>query len=219
MRRELWVCVSWLCVLVSTCCGADRLATRPNILWISCEDISAHLGCYGDPDARTPRLDRLAAEGVRYTRAFATIGVCAPARSTLITGMYPPSIGTQHMRCRGTQLPDEVRCFTEYLRRAGYYCTNNVKTDYNFDAPPEAWDELSRQADWRGRAVGQPFFSVINLTTTHEGQIRQPDDKFARVTAHLAPEQRHDPQRVRLPPYHPDTLEVRRGLGALITTW
>lgn len=184
-------------------------AARPNILWISCEDISANLGCYGDPDASTPRLDQLATEGVRYARAFATIGVCAPARSTIITGMYPPSIGTQHMRCRGT-LPEAARCFTEYLREAGYYCTNNVKTDYNFKHPASAWDESSRQAHWRNREPGQPFFAVFNFTTTHESRIRQPDADFRRVTADLAPEQRHDPAQVQVPPYHPDTPEVRQ---------
>lgn len=194
--------------LVSTGQALAQVA-RPNILWITCEDISADLGCYGRPDAVTPHLDRLASQSVRYTQAFATIGVCAPARSSIITGLYPPSIGTHHMRCRGP-LPPEIRCFTEYLREAGYYCTNNVKTDYNFDPPPEAWDESSRQAHWRNRAPNQPFFAVINLTTTHEGQVRMPDERFARVTADLAPHERHDPDRVTLPPYHPDTPEVRR---------
>src|SRR5262245_34161787 len=103
--------------------AADAPA-RPNVLWITCEDISPNPGCYGDAYAVTPNLDRLASQGVRYTHAFAPIGVCAPSRSCLITGMYAPSIGTQHMRCQGT-LPDSVRCFPEYLRKAGYYCTNN----------------------------------------------------------------------------------------------
>jgi len=67
---------------------------RPNILWITCEDISPNLGCYGDTQAITPNLDRLAARGVRYTQAFAPTGVCATARSSLITGMYASSIGS-----------------------------------------------------------------------------------------------------------------------------
>src|SRR5690606_1946907 len=120
----------------------------PNFLWITLEDISPHVGCYGDEYARTPNIDALAARGVRYTNAFSTIGVCAPSRSTLITGVYAPSLGTHPMRCQG-DLPDEVRCFPQYLREAGYYCTNNVKTDYNFKAPRESWDESSRNAHYR----------------------------------------------------------------------
>ena len=182
---------------------------RPNILWITCEDISPNLGCFGDLYAVTPNLDRLATEGVRYTNAFAVIGVCAPARSTLITGMYAPSLGTHPMRCRGT-LPDYVRCFPEYLRDAGYYCTNNVKTDYNFATPESAWDESSRQAHWRKRRAGQPFFSVFNFTSCHESQIRLPEEKYAERTADFTSRQRHDPALATIPPYHPDTPEVRR---------
>lgn len=182
---------------------------RPNILWITCEDMSPNLACYGDPYAVTPHLDRLASQGVRYTRAFAPIGVCAPSRSSLILGMYASSVGTHPMRCRGI-LPADVRCFPEHLRRAGYYCTNNVKTDYNFPPPPAAWDESSARAHWRGRKPGQPFFSVFNLTTTHESQIRQPEDAYRRRTADFGPQERHDPARAPLPPYHPDTPETRR---------
>lgn len=181
---------------------------RPNILWITVEDISPDLGCYGDEYAVTPRLDRLAREGVRYLNAFGHAGVCAVNRTGIITCMYPTTIGTQHMRCKGVP-PAYVKCFTEYLRAAGYYCTNNVKTDYNFDAPVTAWDENSRTADWRGREPGQPFFSVINLTTTHESQIRLPAEKFAQRNAELTAEERHDPNKAVLPPYYPDTPVVR----------
>ncbi|HEY8503259.1 MAG TPA: sulfatase-like hydrolase/transferase, partial [Gemmataceae bacterium] len=145
----------------------------------------------------------------RYTYAFAPIGVCAPARSCLITGMYPPSIGTHHMRCQGT-LPDQVRCFPEYLRRAGYYCTNNVKTDYNFRAPKGSWDESSNKAHWRNRQDGQPFFSVFNFTTCHESQIRLPEGKYQKRVADFSPAEKHDPAKAPIPPYHPDTPEVRR---------
>src|SRR5262245_59251188 len=136
---------SILLVLVST---LTARADRPNILWVTCEDISLNLGCYGDPYAVTPNLDRLASQGVRYTHAFAPIGVCAPSRSTLITGMYACSIGTHHMRCTG-QLPAFVTGFPEYLRQAGYYCSNNVKTDYNFRHGPAVWDESNNRAHWR----------------------------------------------------------------------
>lgn len=182
---------------------------RPNILWITCEDMSPNLGCYGDAYAVTPHLDRLASQSVRYLSAFAPIGVCAPSRSTLITGMYASSLGTLHMRCQG-QLPTEVKCFSEYLRQAGYYCTNNVKTDYNFTPPKNAWDESSTRAHWRKRGKDQPFFSVFNITTTHESQIRLPEDLYRKRTSHFTPRERHDPTKAPLPPYHPDLPEVRR---------
>ena len=185
---------------------------RPNILWISVEDISPDLGCYGDKHAVTPTIDRLAEEGVRFTRCFTHAGVCAPSRSGLITGCYPPSIGTHHMRCKGVT-PDFVKCFPEYLRQAGYYCTNNVKTDYQFDVPATAWDENSNKADWRGRDRGQPFFSVINFTTTHESQIRDPSPATKKLVDKLSPEQRHDPAKMIVPPFYPDTPIVRRDIA------
>jgi len=183
--------------------------THPNILWISCEDMSPNLGAYGDSFASTPNLDALASEGVCYTNAFTHAPVCAPSRSGIITGMYPTSIGSHHMRSTAN-LPDDVRCFTQYLRAAGYYCTNCSKEDYNFKTPPEAWDDSSGKAHWRHRRSGQPFFSVFNLTVTHESQIRLPDPKFAERVSRLPEQQRHDPAKVRVPPYHPDTPEVRK---------
>ncbi|MEE2642780.1 MAG: sulfatase-like hydrolase/transferase, partial [Planctomycetota bacterium] len=83
---------------------------RPNILWISCEDISPNLGCYGDDYARTPNLDRLAGQGVRFDRAFTHAGVCAVLRSGVITGVYPISIGSQHMRSNIIP-PPHIKCF------------------------------------------------------------------------------------------------------------
>ncbi len=186
-----------------------RAGDKPNILWITCEDISPNLGCYGDAYARTPNLDAFAGRSVRYTNAFGITGVCAPNRSCLITGVYPSSLGSHDMRST-TRLPDNIKCFPEYLRAAGYYCTNNSKTDYNFPTPKTAWDECSRKGHWRGRKQGQPFFSVFNYTLTHESRIRQPDKSFSRVTARLTAQQRHDPAKVAVPPFHPDTPEVRR---------
>ncbi len=182
---------------------------RPNILWITCEDMSPDLGCYGDAYSRSPNIDRLAAQGARFTRSFSVCGVCAPSRSAIITGMYPSTIGTHHMRSQGVP-PPYVRCFPQYLRAAGYYCANNVKTDYNFDSPLTAWDESSRRAHWRGRAKGQPFFAVFNHTVTHESQIRGDPEDFARNLRALRPEDRHDPARAALPPYYPDSPVVRR---------
>ena len=189
--------------------GRSKAPQRPNILWITTEDISPDLGCYGDREARTPNLDRLASEGARFTNAFSISGVCAPSRSALITGMYPTTIGTHHMRSKGVP-PPYVKCFTEYLRAAGYYCTNNSKTDYNFDSPLTAWDGSSRTAHWRERAEGQPFFSVINFTVTHESRIRAAPEDFARLTAILKPDNRLDPGVAKLPPYYPDDPRVRR---------
>ena len=142
--------------------GAQAIAApRPNFLWISIEDTSPKLGCYGDQYAVTPNLDRLASQGCRYTNCFTHAGVCAPSRSGIITGMYPTSMGTQFMRCKGVP-PTGVKCFTVYLRAVGYYCTNDNKTDYNFDAPLTAWDESRAGARWRTRPTKEtPFFSVI----------------------------------------------------------
>jgi uncharacterized sulfatase len=149
--------------------GAQNTSRRPNILWISCEDTGPQIGCYGDKYALTPNIDRLAAEGVRYVHAHTVAGVCAPSRSGIITGMYPSSLGSQYMRCKVT-LPDQVKCFPEYLRAAGYYCTNNVKTDYNFDVPPNAWDQLRDYAreprSHAGRRVRQSHRPAFSARTT-----------------------------------------------------
>ena len=186
---------------------------RPNILWIVAEDMSPDMGCYGDSYAKTPNLDRFAGEGARFTRAFSVSGVCAPSRSAIITGMYPTTIGSHHMRSAAVP-PPYVKCFSQYMRAAGYYCTNNAKTDYNFtgeyiSVPLGAWDESSRQAHWKNRPEGKPFFAVFNLGVTHESQIRTPDEVFAERTQALAPEDRHDPAEAVLPPYYPDAPEVR----------
>ncbi len=189
----------------------------PNILWITCEDMSFHLSCYGSKLVKTPNIDRLAAEGTRYTHVFTTAGVCAPSRSAIITGMYQQSIGTQHMRTLAASaaasdaypkgfkgysavLPEYVKCFPEYLRAAGYYCTNNSKEDYQFEAPPTAWDESSTKAHWRNRPDNsQPFFAIFNFTVTHESQV------WSRAKEPLLVK----PEDVEVPPYYPDTPEVR----------
>ena len=150
-------------------CGA---AERPNILWISAEDLSAATcGCYGGA-AHTPRIDALAAAGLRFDAAFAAAPVCAPSRSAIITGIMPTTLGSLPMRCRATP-PPFVTGFPELLRKAGYYCTNNSKTDYNFTPRFEAgWDESSRRAHWRNRPdAARPFFAVFNLGVTHESGL------------------------------------------------
>ena len=194
---------------------------RPNILWISFEDTNPFYSCYGDPIARTPNLDRLASEGCIWTNAFSTAGVCAPARSAIITGVYPISAGTHHMRTTHTNrfvpnlptpysavLPHYVRCFTEYLRATGYYCTNNFKTDYQFDPPITAWDECSPKAHWRNRPdPDQPFFAVFNPTRTHE----------SGMWPEKCPEITFDPDDIRVPPYFPDTPKVREAMARMYT--
>lgn len=189
-----------------------QLADGPNILWLTCEDTSPNLGCYGDTYAITPNIDKLAKKGIRYTSAFSVAGVCAPSRSCLITGVYPWTLGSQHMRSE-IPLPPQVKCFTEYLRQAGYYCTNNYKTDYNFRHPKSAWDQCGRQAHWKNRKQGQRFFSVFNFNVTHEGSVNAPLQRFEKATAPLKPAQRHDPAKANIPPYYPDTPKVRKVLA------
>jgi N-sulfoglucosamine sulfohydrolase len=208
--RNRWLFFIATCLLLPTAAFA---ADRPNILWISLEDISPDLGCYGDKYAISPNIDRLASEGCRYTNAFTHAGVCAPSRSGIITGMYPTSMGTHFMRCKGVP-PPGVKCFPEYLRAAGYYCTNDSKTDYNFDCPVTAWDENRKGAHWRNRpSKATPFFCVINLTTTHESQVRLPERQLENRRQSLAESERHDPAQAPLPPYYPDTPVVRRDMA------
>lgn len=184
-------------------------AERPNILWLSAEDISPHLGCYGDPHAITPALDRLASEGVRYTHAFTTAGVCAPCRSGIITGMYQTSLGTHHMRCRAA-LPTYIQPFTKQLQDVGYYCTNNSKTDYQFTASKGTWDATSGKAHWKNRPdESTPFFSVFNFTGCHESGIAIAS-KYKSVTSKLSLAERQDAAALTtLPPYYPDTPATR----------
>ncbi|MHC4354502.1 MAG: sulfatase family protein, partial [Planctomycetota bacterium] len=195
------------CVLPGMARTDAASETRPNIVWLSCEDISPHIGCFGDDNAITPNIDQLAREGVRYTNTFTTAGVCAPCRSGIITGMYQTTIGTHHMRCNA-KLPPMIKAFTTYLRVAGYYCTNRSKTDYQTGDLRDAWNESSGKAHWRNRGRKQPFFSVFNFTGCHESGIAG-ESKYKSVTAKLKPSQRQDPKKLELPPYYPDTPIVR----------
>lgn len=209
------LCLLLLCLSVLPEDKTCRAAERPNILWISCEDISSHLGCYGDAQATTPNLDRFAAQGVRYTNAYTVHGVCAPCRTGIITGMYPMSLGANHMRCK-VKYPDHVRLFPQYLREAGYYCTNNSKTDYNLQWPQkQVWDESSGRAHWRNRPdPDQPFFAVFNLTMTHESRIWP--DNWKKVVEDLPEEQLHRPEDMQIPPLYPDTPDVRAAHARLL---
>ncbi len=202
--------------VVATARGAMAGQDRPNFLWLTCEDISPYLGCYGFAQAQTPHLDRLAAEGIRYTRAYACAPVCAVARSALLTGMYSSTIGTHHMRSH-VLLPECIPAYPKVFRAAGYYCTNNSKKDYNspFNNDPELWDESSGKAHYRNRRPGQPFFAVFNATVTHESQLdeKRIDEYVKRQDIPAAP--RIDPASIELPPYHPDLPEMRQDWARL----
>lgn len=212
---------------------AQTNTSKPNILWISVEDISPLLEVYGDKSIKTPNIDRLASEGITFTNAFSTAGVCAPSRSSIITGMYPVSMGTHNMRTgphyayrepenetyktyiqlkdtRGRNVPEYsavpppyVKVFTEYLRAAGYYTTNAAKTDYQFNSPITAWDEIGRDAHYKNREKDQPFFAVFNHEVTHESRVfmKKDDPMLSEV------------EKVHIPGYYPDLPVVRKDVA------
>ncbi|HTO54078.1 MAG TPA: sulfatase [Myxococcota bacterium] len=212
------------------CLGASaaraETPAHPNIVFIMTEDMNPRLGAYGDPIARTPRIDRLARESVRFTNAFTTAPVCAPSRAALITGLYAQSFGAQHMRTsrawdeQGNSKtfeylavpPPEVKAFPELLRRAGWFTSNHRKTDYQFGDPFTVWDTFAPEAmigGWRGAAPDQPFFAMINPEITHEGMIwppRTPEEAAKRP-------QVTDPNSVVLSPFIPDTPVTRLDLA------
>ena len=176
--------------------AAER--AKPNILWLVNEDHGPHVGCYGDAFATTPTFDALAKRGLRYTKAWSCAPVCAPARTTLISGLYATSTGGEHMRSR-VGYPAGLKMYPQLMREAGYYCSNNAKEDYNVANPGKVWDASAKTAHWRKRPAGMPFLAVFNSEKSHESQIR--------TRPHVAV---HDPAKVRLPAYHPDTPEVRK---------
>jgi len=173
-------------------------APRPNILWLVNEDHGPHVGVYGDPFATTPNFDALAAKGLRYKRAWSNAPVCAPARTTLICGLHAISTGGEHMRSM-VPFPAGKKLYPQLLRDAGYYCSNNAKEDYNLAKPGEVWNESSKKAHWKNRPAGVPFMAVFNSEKSHESQLRKRPHKAV-----------HDPAKVRVPAYHPDTPEVRQ---------
>ena len=168
--------------------------------------------------AKTPNLDKFSESAIRFTRMFTTVGVSAPSRAALITGMYPTTIGANYMRnfARPESMPEGippyqvvlptgVKCYTEYLRAAGYYCTNNAKTDYQFAPPLTAWDEQGKDAHWKNAPKGMPFFSIFNLNVTHESQVWVRTDKPLVVS----------PDQIQIPPYYPDDEVVRHDMAVM----
>ena len=138
----------------------DAPAERPNIVWFIADDPSPYLGAYGDDAARTPTIDGLAEQGIVFDAAYCAAPVCAPSRFALLTGVYPTSAGPAHHMGASAELPDDIKGFPEYLRDAGYYTSNNSKTDYNADVDLTAtWDDSGPAAHWRNRPAGAPFFA------------------------------------------------------------
>ena len=214
--------VSILILAITVGSAAAASGDKPNILWITAEDMSPTLGCYGDEYATSPNIDRLATESVRYTHAFASAPVCSPSRSCLITGCYATSLGTQQMRS-AFPIPEFMTGFPSVLRKQlDYYTTNNVKTDYNTSNWEKiiaaSWNESSDTAHWRKRSdeqKAQPFFSVFNLMTSHQSRsMVWPYEQFqSDVQSRLSAPEKHDPKTVPLPPYYVDTPVVRRELA------
>lgn len=148
-------------------------AQQPNIVWIVSEDNSKHyMKLFDKNGVATPNIEKLAKKGVQFNRAFSNAAVCSAARSSIITGVYGAKLATHYHRSeQKVTLPQNIKMFPEYLREAGYYTTNNAKEDYNIIKSDKVWDDSSNKASWRNRKKGQPFFSVFNIGTTHEGQL------------------------------------------------
>lgn len=216
----------------------SKRVSRPNILWITMEDTcSQFLGCYGNPSARTPNMNRLAARGVRFKKAFSTAPVCSPSRSTIITGCLPGTLGTGHHRSR-CPIPDLIKGFPYYLRQAGYFTSNNLKTDYNLSQTQhfvdEAWDECfgaggwgtnygnnrdsfdesGKEAGWWHRKRGQPFFAIFNLMNSHQSRTMTfPHEWYVENVLNKLPAvDRIQPENITVPPFYRDTPEMRRDL-------
>lgn len=184
---------------------------RMNIIWLVSEDISPNLGCYGDPVAITPNLDAFAKQGAMFTRAFSHAPVCAPSRSGLITGQYPTTLGSHHMRSKLTKTPP---LFTDELRKRGYRVFWPGKTDFNFDVSKGWVDSTGNWTKNPNLLNGdKPFFAYFNTNITHESQARPTDAQYAKNTARLSAQEKHDASKVELPPYYPDTPIVRKNVA------
>jgi arylsulfatase A-like enzyme len=177
---------------------------RPNIVWIVSEDNNPYVGAYGDRLAHTPTIDGLAKKGVLFRNVYSNAPVCAPSRFGILTGVYPESCAPANQMRAVAKLPKQFRTYPELMRAAGYFCTNNAKTDYNCDVDPNAiWDGQGKAAHWRNRAdAAQPFMAVFNYETTHESRLFKPTP--GRVT----------PDMVTLPPFLPDTPGIRQDFAS-----
>lgn len=203
-----------------TCSKEESKPSLPNIIWLVAEDQSPEfLPMYGNSSTKLPYLSSLSDDGVIFNNAYSPVPVCAPARSALITGVYPSTLGTHNMRTYNANkkenqpsigipnysppAPSGVKMFPQYLRSKGYYTINNNKEDYNFKKTDGVWDESSSKAHWRNRKTNEPFFAVFNFGITHESQIWRQGDQPLLV----------DPKKIPVPPVFPDSKEVRKDLA------
>ena len=184
-------------LLLAMTSSAHSAETRPNILWITIEDWSADLSCYGTKGIHTPHVDQLAAEGIRYELAFTTSPVCSTSRSAMMTGFHQNYIGAnQHREYNKKPLPYGIKPIPHLFAEAGYFTAlMSRKTDCNFT--PNTKQELFMGSDWKERKPGQPFFARITFGGTHRAWKRDPKRPI-------------DIQDVELPPYYADTPFTRR---------
>ncbi len=197
--------------------GSTVLAQqKPNILWVTIEDTSPQfIGCYGNQDARTPVIDQLASEGIRFTNAFSTGTVCSPSRSCIITGVKTYKMGTGNHRSN-YPVPEFIKGFPFYLQQQGYYTTNNAKTDYNVanagQFTNEAWNESSGKAGWEGRKPGQPFFAVFNFMDSHQSRTMTESYSWylKNVLEELQEKERIGDNNFEMPPFYNNSPEMRK---------
>ncbi|MGV8096141.1 MAG: sulfatase [Mangrovibacterium sp.] len=219
MKLEYYLQPLALWVAISGCTSEKLTQPKPNILWITIEDTSPHfIGCYGNQDARTPVIDGLAREGVRFTNAFSTGTVCSPSRTAIITGVKTYQTGTGHHRSK-YPVPEFIKGFPYYLQQAGYYTTNNQKTDYNVANEQqfirEAWNESSGESGWWGRKPGQPFFAVFNFMDSHQSRTMTESYEWYKenVLTKLPENERIADSAFAMPPFYHDSPEMRRQLA------
>lgn len=192
---------------------------KPNILWLVIEDTSPqYIGCYGNSAVNTPNIDRLASNGVRFSNAYSTGTVSSPSRSTIITGVKTYKMGTGNHRS-SFPVPDFMKGFPYYLKQAGYYTSNNSKTDYNTsDAKriiADSWNDSSDTAGWWNRKSGQPFFSVFNFGDSHQSKtMTNPYDIYKKQVLDLLPDSLEvSDNDFQMPPFYKDTPEMRKQLA------
>ncbi len=209
--------IALLLLVLSVLSGCQKKELpKPNILWITIEDSSPQFfGCYGDNDASTPVIDKLAEEGVRFTNAFSTGTVCSPSRSTIITGVRTFKMGTGNHRSNYS-IPEFIHGFPYYLQQQGYYVTNNAKTDYNVgnvkQFTKEAWNESSNKAGWWNRKPGQPFFAVFNYADSHQSRTMTMPYKWYRKNVYdkLPAADRIEDDDFEMPPFYNNSPEMRK---------
>lgn len=198
---EYFILFNFLALALFSCQRKVNNLEQPNIVWITSEDNSKHYLKHFDPNGiATPNIESLAEQGLTFTHAFSNAPVCSVARSALISGCYGPRIGTQfHRKMQIVPMPDALKMFPEYLREAGYYTTNNAKEDYNIIKSDAVWDDSSKKASWKNRKEGQAFFHVVNIGTTHEGQLHFNAQQMDSIKTST------DPASVFVAPVHPNT--------------